>query len=180
MTKACMKAAIGLVQLNVFRFKKSHIRETLTLFTDAEKSTDTKIYIYIFIYFFAVKVPWKCRESDMEVPQKWHLSDTKVPLNCNSHSNRPAPANFPTIHSRLVQNHAFIQSWGKKPTPLFFENCVITGQYQEFILQPEESTTPGSGCFATSQTTTRGLFQGDIKQSKYKGRPPGQDSKIHQ
>ena len=35
---------------------------------------------------------------------------------------------------------------GEKCTP--FLNCVITGQYMEYILGPEVSTTPESGFFA--------------------------------
>ena len=46
----------------------------------------------------------------------------------------------------LVQNRAF-NNLGEKN-----ENPVITGQYKEYILQPEVSTTPGSGCFTMAQT----------------------------
>ena len=45
-----------------------------------------------------------------------------------------------------------LNNLGKKSTHFFCENCVITGQYQEYILRPEVSTTPGSRCFATSLT----------------------------
>ena len=42
-----------------------------------------------------------------------------------------------------------------KKTIAFFsssKNCVTTPQYEEYILQPEVSTTPGKGCFAMTQT----------------------------
>ena len=51
----------------------------------------------------------------------------------------------------MVQNRASSQSW-QKTNALMFENCVITGQFQEYILSPELSTTPVSGCFGMART----------------------------
>ena len=39
---------------------------------------------------------------------------------------------------------------GEKTNALFY--CVIAGQYKEYVLRPEVSPTPGSGCFVMAQT----------------------------
>ena len=85
------------------------------------RSLDTNFFC---IFVCAIEVPWKCSGSIMEVPWKCHWSAVEVLLKCkyptaNSQSHTPSPANFPTIHSRLVQNRAFYQSRGEKPFPPF-------------------------------------------------------------
>ena len=58
------------------------------------------------INLFAVEVALKCRGSAIEVLLKYRWTAVEVQT-ANSHNHRPSPANSPTIHSRLVQKHAF-------------------------------------------------------------------------
>ena len=57
---------------------KSRIWETLTLLTDADRSTVN--------IFCAVEVPWNCRGTAMEVPWKFHGSAIEVLLKCKQPS----------------------------------------------------------------------------------------------
>ena len=52
-----------------------------------------------------------------------------------------------------VQNRGF-KHLRKKTITFFFENYVLAGQYEEYIIRPEVSPTPRSGCFAMAQTHT--------------------------
>ena len=89
----------------------------------------------------------------MEVPWACHGCAIEVPLKCRWSANIQQPTakdiDLPLLTPSL-QNALFNYLGGKNdPPPLI--KWVITGQYKAYILQPQVSTTPGSGCFATSQ-----------------------------
>ena len=65
----------------------------------------------------------------------------------------------------------------------FFENCVIEGQYEEYVLRPEVSPTPASGCFAMAQTERQTNKQTDqhgnyMTESNRKSKPGVHDVRV--
>ena len=65
-------------QKNLYFFK--HIRDTLTLPTDADRSTNIYIYIFFLCCGSAMEGLWNCHGSAVEVPWKCRGSAVEVPL----------------------------------------------------------------------------------------------------
>ena len=102
------------------RIKKSGIWETLTLWTNVNRSTGT-----IVLCFFAVIVSWKCCGNGIEVLLK---------CRCAAHSQQPTAiaTDLPLLTSQLStvgwSKTACLNNLGKNQDPTFF-NCFIVGQY---------------------------------------------------